>query len=990
MGGSVSSILDSPRAETSWLSEENTTLRGSLGHPQRRSSEGIGSSVNGGTGGHRPSWDNHEYIGERRDDHEGDSTLAPQRPQSFISLVVQPPSEMDDEDMFHHHVNDGEESQDGHYSDDMDVEPVHAVSSVNVAMPMAHSQILNAATGFSYRSASDVDDYSVGHVAYRPDNIFSPSETPADTPRYADAAAEGVDSKATTVTPRSLHCTLARATSTEGVAVTRDTPRQQTQCTSSTNDRNRSSGRGHRRSHSRGQTQLSRNHHRRFRFENDERSSPVSPAERPTWAATGSSSSSSPPSSSSSSASSSASPSSPSSSLSAGASSTVAVPSTPAHIEASTSLTSPQEAVWQGPSALQVPSLAPSLRTKQQQRTKAHPRPETQWRLCKTAGPAPTVRSGHVCATDENYLYVFGGYHEGRCNADLYRLHMPSLEWEKLPSAGEIPANTASHSAVLAGNGRHLVIFGGSGVPFGLCNSNATYSYDLLEKRWTLHHIITEDGLNAHGGHGANNLQGQGLAGNADATGGDQPNNTPPSVRRIAPIVPCARYGQSMVQGPDGAVYVFGGTSGLAFFDDLWRGKLTFSSDYVDGSDRDDEDGPRNDSGSGELVLEAGSNGLLRYTDRGTLRHQRVATIEWERVDRIDLGTGPGTIRGLHDRPSARYKHEAVVTDEYMYVFGGGCPGPIDEDAPPVLPGLQGQDQQQQQQRQQQQRPREEEPQQSDADGQHRRRQEQIVNGSLPDNIASQHALPESSSSASQDGHRLHQNQRAQFQQEVKRLMAQGEACNFRDCQASNRRHVLVPATSEMMAGGIGVWRFHFSRREWERVRPNVCVSRSVLRPIITEAGRNGLDSIQFHSAYAGGGEVRLTLGRPGMPSARRSHICVRYQDHIYLHGGTDGGSIRGDLWRFDLATHSWHMMHTDAQPAYHNGVNPACAAGGALQSMLDTVHQQQAQHQPQQEHQSGGLMNQRPSAYHSGTHSPPPQSRATACLLYLSHYCIS
>lgn len=63
---------------------------------------------------------------------------------------------------------------------------------------------------------------------------------------------------------------------------------------------------------------------------------------------------------------------------------------------------------------------------------------------------------------------------------------MASRRWRKLKTSGPMPVELASHSTLLHGN--HLVLFGGTGVPFGEAASNQLYVCNLPTLQWT--HVV--------------------------------------------------------------------------------------------------------------------------------------------------------------------------------------------------------------------------------------------------------------------------------------------------------------------------------------------------------------------------------------------------------------------------------------------------------------------------------------------------------------------
>ncbi|XP_066285163.1 kelch domain-containing protein 10-like [Branchiostoma lanceolatum] len=148
----------------------------------------------------------------------------------------------------------------------------------------------------------------------------------------------------------------------------------------------------------------------------------------------------------------------------------------------------------------------------------------------------PAARSGHRCVADNGSLYVYGGYNpdfeenNGTVNMyyplfrELWRYSFSSNAWTKLSTGGNFPTELASMSVLL--HGKNLVVFGGTGVPFGDTNSNRISVCNLERKEWC-----------------------------EVSTSGE---------------LPQAIYGQAMVTC-NGFLYVFGGTTGFEYNSDLHR-----------------------------------------------------------------------------------------------------------------------------------------------------------------------------------------------------------------------------------------------------------------------------------------------------------------------------------------------------------------------------------------------------------------------------------
>ena len=172
----------------------------------------------------------------------------------------------------------------------------------------------------------------------------------------------------------------------------------------------------------------------------------------------------------------------------------------------------------------------------------------------KTVVPCPSSqipdpRSGHRCAADDGNIYVFGGYSPHFADnlfRELWRFNIATKTWHFLETTGPFPNEVASSCVVLhRGN---LIVFGGSGVPFGLCNSKKLHICYLKKRHWfDLSERYSEK---------------------AESDGED--------------ISPIAGYGQSMVLSCDKDLYVFGGTTGLEFNSYLYRySLLKHTWDYV-------------------------------------------------------------------------------------------------------------------------------------------------------------------------------------------------------------------------------------------------------------------------------------------------------------------------------------------------------------------------------------------------------------------------
>ncbi|KNC85165.1 hypothetical protein SARC_02657 [Sphaeroforma arctica JP610] len=252
-------------------------------------------------------------------------------------------------------------------------------------------------------------------------------------------------------------------------------------------------------------------------------------------------------------------------------------------------------------------------------------------------GLIPSPRSGHiaVCDLSGTFLYVFGGYHDQRCYNDLFAYHIPSRTWRKLKCTGTPPSERVSHQGVI--DGEHLLIFGGSNVPFGHSNRNDFYICDLKRLHWE-----------------------------QIASSGD---------------IPSPRYGHSLVRRQN-KLYLFGGTSGCIYFNDLYEFDLERRHWTLLDS-----------AAGGELANAAGAQPMRfihSHTRTPPHTHHTTHTHTHTHTPTAASGSGSSGYATHSDhtrahsttqphtraRPTARYRHEAVADDEYMYVVGGGVPNP--------------------------------------------------------------------------------------------------------------------------------------------------------------------------------------------------------------------------------------------------------------------------------------------------------------------------
>ena len=167
----------------------------------------------------------------------------------------------------------------------------------------------------------------------------------------------------------------------------------------------------------------------------------------------------------------------------------------------------------------------------------------------QVVGPKPKERSGHrIVSDDDGVIYSFGGWNPGSQNLEqdnnaiqkslfkeLWRFDPIRKEWTLLETTGQHPEQVASHAAVYMRN--HLIVYGGTGYPFGHTSTNRIFSCNLKTLEWSQ---LT-------------------------------PSN-PPNCHHL----PAEMYGQAIVADPtNDCIYVVGGTTGFTYSIDVHKFDLT-------------------------------------------------------------------------------------------------------------------------------------------------------------------------------------------------------------------------------------------------------------------------------------------------------------------------------------------------------------------------------------------------------------------------------
>ncbi|KAK2703086.1 kelch domain-containing protein 10-like [Artemia franciscana] len=115
---------------------------------------------------------------------------------------------------------------------------------------------------------------------------------------------------------------------------------------------------------------------------------------------------------------------------------------------------------------------------------------------------SPLPRSGHRLVTDGASLYLLGGYNPNIEEEELLRnggvvlaasaplflevwkFNIARRVWKRLNFSGLMPPQLASHSAVMLPDNVHIVMYGGTGFPFGQNSSNALHVFNTEREEW--------------------------------------------------------------------------------------------------------------------------------------------------------------------------------------------------------------------------------------------------------------------------------------------------------------------------------------------------------------------------------------------------------------------------------------------------------------------------------------------------------------------------
>ncbi|XP_078344080.1 kelch domain-containing protein 10-like [Oculina patagonica] len=247
----------------------------------------------------------------------------------------------------------------------------------------------------------------------------------------------------------------------------------------------------------------------------------------------------------------------------------------------------------------------------------------------------PEPRSGHRCGSDDGNIYVFGGYsphYDDYLFRELWCFNIATKMWHLLQTTGPFPTEVASSCLVLdKGN---LIVFGGSGVPFGMCNSKKLHICSLKKLQWF---DLSER-----------------YSDKEESDGED--------------ISPIAGYGQSMVLSRDKELYVFGGTTGLEFNSYLYRYSLfKHTWEYLKG---DNPPVPRYRHESvcdGERFYVIGG-GMSSRDPQEFFQLEKINSFSFASRRWNEHACHPSKTHGF---PKRRRCHGCVIFDSIVYICGG-------------------------------------------------------------------------------------------------------------------------------------------------------------------------------------------------------------------------------------------------------------------------------------------------------------------------------
>lgn len=275
-----------------------------------------------------------------------------------------------------------------------------------------------------------------------------------------------------------------------------------------------------------------------------------------------------------------------------------------------------------------------------------------------------------MCA-DKNYLYVFGGYDPLKGNRlynELWRYNISTDKWLKLPDKTRSAPLQCTSTAMILWR-RKIIVFGGSGFPFTITNSNHLYVYCLDTFQWIDLNEMSKK-INK------NNII------NSVDHGGESPETKRKCFCKVIPLSqpPLPKYGHCMSLYEDTAeIFVFSGTTGHAFTDEFHKFNLNtltwYDIEHCAEHKREKSCGRFRHEvvwNSSESFIFGGRT-LKESSQIDTIHSFDFEKYKWMRHEcRSDKYTDNKNDKKMKKEfPCARKAHSCVMYDDSVYMIGG-------------------------------------------------------------------------------------------------------------------------------------------------------------------------------------------------------------------------------------------------------------------------------------------------------------------------------
>lgn len=256
----------------------------------------------------------------------------------------------------------------------------------------------------------------------------------------------------------------------------------------------------------------------------------------------------------------------------------------------------------------------------------------------------PLVRSGHRCFTDNDYLYVIGGYtHKIRAGSvfkELWAMSLATFEWRRYDIVGEFPDTLASSALVqIFPFSKMFVLFGGSGTSFGTTSSNKFYFVRVDNENCSIvSHLLNVEGT-----------------------------------------LPSPKYGHAMCAGEEpGKYYIIGGTSGTRFNFEVHSLTMRTNPQAVTENEKFTWHCELITETSGfagryrlEATYDAQRHCLLFFgggNNQEVFGFEKINTLNLHTRETVEVATTPDSSHGF---PEARRCHSLVRRGKFLIITGG-------------------------------------------------------------------------------------------------------------------------------------------------------------------------------------------------------------------------------------------------------------------------------------------------------------------------------